>query len=134
MKTTYDEILERLCELPLIRIHGIVNGACTCYLGKRCNESLKGKHPYGKGWQDSWTHSQHTVKKWMEAGSHVGVMLGPVGSRTQVIDIEADTEEAEMTCNNQFADIDTWSWRSQRGTRRLFLYEGDLPLRLIRCD
>ena len=129
MKTTDDKLLQSLCELALIRVHGIVDDACTCYRGKRC--PMKGKHPYGKGWQDSWTHSQHTVASWLDAGFHVGVMLGPVGSRCRVIDVEADTVEAENILNEKLDGITTWSWSSKRGTHRLFLYEDDLPPRSV---
>lgn len=126
MKTTKDKLLAALCELPIIQVFGLVDGKCTCYRGRRC--PFPGKHPVGKGWQNSWTHSIHTVTNWLEGGSHVGVMLGDVGTRQHVIDVETDSPEAELKLSDLgLQDFPTWTYCSNRGKHRLFLYEGDLP-------
>jgi hypothetical protein len=126
MRTTKDKLLTTLCELPIIQVFGLVDGKCTCYKGSRC--PFPGKHPVGKGWQNSFTHSIHTVTNWLEGGYHIGVMLGEVGTRQHVIDVETDSPEAEMRLSDLgLQDYPTWTYCSNRGKHRLFLYEGNLP-------
>lgn len=119
-------------QLPVIRLHGIkAKGGCTCTKGKRCHSS--GKHPYGKGWWRNCISDPGEMNHLLANGQHLGVLLGPSvpdpDRFTQVIDLESDTPEAELLIESFGIDHSTCSWKSERGTHRLYVWESELSKR-----
>ena len=117
------------CQLPVIRLHGLrPKGGCTCTKGKKCHSA--GKHPYGKGWGNNCIRDPGEMNHLLENGQHLGVLLGPSvpdpNKYTRVIDLESDTPEAELLIESFGLDHSTCSWKSERGTHRLYLWEEGL--------
>ena len=120
------------CRLPVIRLHGLKpKGGCTCTKGRRCHSA--GKHPYGKGWWQNCITEPGEMNHLLANGQHLGVLLGPSvpnPERTmRLIDLESDTPEAELLIESFGLDHSTCSWKSERGTHRLYLWEPDLSKR-----
>lgn len=60
---------------PVLLVHSLQDGVCTCHKGKMCNTS--GKHPTsGKGWQKKATTDAEIIKQWFsqKPDAHVGIM------------------------------------------------------------
>lgn len=110
----------------VVPIHGIVNGRCTCSKGSTCGSA--GKHPRPNAWQEAASNDEEIVlgfwEKWPD--SNLGVALGPSSG---IIDIECDTEEAEISLLSLFdGEIPvTPTFSASRGKHRLFKWRDDLP-------
>ena len=117
------------CHFPVIGIHGLKkNGGCTCHKGKRCHSP--GKHPRGKTWGDTCINDAGEMQHLLDNRMHLGVLLGPTvpdpDYYSRLIDIESDTPEAELLIQSFGLDHSTCSWKSERGTHRLYLWENGL--------
>lgn len=117
---------------PVIRLHGIKSkGGCTCVKGRKCHSP--GKHPWGKSWGNECLSDPGEMKHLLDNGQHLGVMLGPCipdpDKYARVIDLESDTPEAELLIESFGLDHSTCSWKSERGTHRLYMWENGLSER-----
>ena len=48
------------------------------------------KRPIGSAWQTKATNNPDDVARWLDAGSNIGILLGPMSG---VVDVEYDTPE-----------------------------------------
>ena len=89
----------------------------------------KTKKPIVSDWPSQASTDPEVIRGWFRAnprGLNIGIALGPT---SKIIDIEADSEEAEKTYFELFGEdapvVPTW--KSSRGKHRLFRWTGDLP-------
>jgi len=83
------------------------------------------KRPLGAAWQTKSTCDLTYVTKWLEAGSNVGLLLGPASG---VVDVEFDDPAGiEQLAAFGITDLHTPTWRSARGEHRLFRWEPWMP-------
>lgn len=89
----------------------------------------KTKKPILDDWPKLASTDPETIRNWFRSnprGLNIGVALGPT---SKVVDIEADSPEAEKTYSELFGEdapiIPTW--KSKRGKHRLFQWTSDLP-------
>lgn len=101
-------------------------GVCTCPKKAACTSP--GKHPHIKAWDKAATIDEEVIAGWWERWpkSNVAVVMGPSSG---IIDLEADNDEAEQFLIELFKgyEIITPTFKSSRGTHRLFKYTSDLP-------
>lgn len=101
-------------------------GVCTCAKGPACTSP--GKHPRVHAWNKAATTEEDVIADWWEKWpkSNVGVVMGPTSG---IVDLEADDEEAEQFILELFKgyEIVTPTFKSSRGTHRLFKFTTDLP-------
>jgi len=87
------------------------------------------KRPLGAAWQTKSAGDLSVVAGWLEAGSNVGLLLGPASG---VVDVEFDDPAGvEQLAAFGITDIHTPTWRSARGEHRLFKWEPWMPLTAV---
>ena len=104
-----------MIEWKTIKLHGIVDGRCTCHRAGRCR--FAGKHPYGLRWQQNWTTDRETIQGWLRGGFNNGLILGETSG---LIDVEEDGESVEI-------EGKTPTYVSARGRHRIYRWEPGLP-------
>ena len=84
------------------------------------------KRPLGAAWQTRSTDNPADVARWLDAGSNIGILLGPMSG---VVDVEYDNPAAGLKQLADFGvlDIPTPTWRSARGEHRLYRWEPWMP-------
>ena len=93
--------------------------ACTCPKGGDCPDA--GKHPRLAGWPSEATADEEAIVNLWERWpiSNLGVLLGPASG---IVDVEFDNDEGEATAKRLLGDCFTPTYRSARGTHRLFAF------------
>jgi hypothetical protein len=81
---------------PVIPLHGIVDGKCTCHRGADCGKS-SGKHPRIVDWVDAASTDPAQIDKWWRdwPDANVGLVTGRK-SGLFVIDTDGDDGEASL--------------------------------------
>jgi hypothetical protein len=116
---------------PVVLIHGIVGGKCTCGKRHECSasgSSSAGKHPVFSDWAAVATVNEEDIVELYEPRPHhnVGIVLG---ERSGIIDVEFDSADGEQWANEHLGEIYTPSFRSHKSLHRLFLWEPWMPAR-----
>ena len=110
----------------IVPLHDISSGHCSCNKGEDCPSP--GKHPRVKDWPNLASNAEDQIIQWWEKwpSANIGVRLG---EQSNLIDIEADDEEAERTFFELFDGNPpiTPTYKSRRGKHRLFKWKGNLP-------
>jgi len=102
--------------LPVIPIHGIYKGRCTCQAGQNCERP--GKHPHTAHGVHDATTDRNQIKSWWEKwpGANIGIETG-AGSGIVVLDVDprhggGETLEEQEKRLGQFArhgnSLDWW--------------------------
>jgi hypothetical protein len=90
----------------------------------------RSKFPRLNAWQNAASTDEEVITTWWEKWpkANVGVVMGPDSG---IIDLECDSPEAETFLAELFRGhehaLDTATFRSSRGTHRLFKYTDELP-------
>jgi hypothetical protein len=83
------------------------------------------KRPIGSAWQTKATNNPDDVARWLDAGSNIGILLGPASG---VVDVEYDDDPGrDQLADFGILDLPTPTWRSARGEHRLFKWEPWMP-------
>lgn len=83
------------------------------------------KRPLGAAWQTRSTDNPCDVKAWLDAGSNVGLLLGP---ESGVIDVEFDSWPGlDVLEESGLLDCPTPTWTSSRGQHWLFRWRPWMP-------
>lgn len=56
---------------PLLAVHGVANGRCTCPQGGRCTKA--GKHPATRNGSRDATTDEAQIEEWLRAGYNIGL-------------------------------------------------------------
>lgn len=88
----------------------------------------KQKNPLVTAWQKAATTDEEVIADWWDRwpGANIGIVMGPSSG---IIDIEADTPEADKFLADLFDghEIITPTFQTARGKHRLFKYTDQLP-------
>lgn len=83
------------------------------------------KRPLGRDWPSMATDDLDAVARWLQAGSNVGLLLGPASG---LVDVEFDEDEGEDILRALDVDaVPTPTWTSERGAHRLFRWAPWMP-------
>jgi hypothetical protein len=133
---TAADLLSHYCDLgwPLIALHGVAAGTCSCPKGKDCGHGA-GKHPcVGNDWQTRATADRAAVSQWAARwpSCNWGVLTGP---RSGVFMIGPDGEKgledmADLTRELGDLPLGPWQWSgTSPGYHLVFAWPDDgLPL------
>jgi len=85
-----------------------------------------GKVPVGNEWQHRATNNQSTVARLFSESPHDGVGV-QLGERSNLIDFDCDSDEAQETFDRLFCEVLTPCYQSARGKHFLFQWTNSLP-------